>query len=903
LFFLPHILFATSGSNFASAFQSEILFLYFMKIYILLCLLSPFSLTAGGIKGSVKNNKGEALSFASILVKGTNKGTMANEEGKYELTLEPGRYEIVFQYLSHKTLTLPVEIAGETVVLDAVLEELVVSLGEVKVKANQEDYAYTVMRKTMAMAPFHQKEIAAYTARTYVKGTLKLRELSGMMKLLAGKKLEKETGIKTGQTYVLESINDYSFKQPGTVKEKVISNRSNFPPQIQQNSGNLITFGNLNFYNPKAAGEIVSPLSPSAFSYYRFKYEGSFQERGVTVNKIQVTPRSPGPNLLSGKIYIIEDLWAIHSLDLNFQNENGKYTLRQLYSPFKEVWMPVYFDFGLELSILGINLDGRYLTNVRNYDLTVDSRYHRQPVVVDEKIEKEEAQVLKKNKIDPKTAQTQQALTRKQLRRLAGDLEKESRKERKAQKEDVSVVEDYSIEVDTLAAKRNNDFWNTERQVPLTNLEVKGYSQADSLNKLQADKIKKDSIRNLPVFKFSHLLLGHTYNYGRRDPLYGYSRRLTYTSPLSMENANKNSFYNSVEGYHLNAGLNYLIADKSESRLEVFTFARYAFARQRLNGVLGLNYSFDQLHDQIGISAGRFVQQFNPQNPIPPDINTSYSLFTEQNFMKLYEKTFVNITANKRFSEQVSFLSHLEFARRDSLGNNHFTPWINLKDRVYSSNQPVNTELPFTGFQSHNSLIFSPSLRLRPFAAAGKFNGREYTINRNKPVFNFNGRFGLLEESRFSQLEFAYDQTWELQRLGDLRLNARIGTFLDKPQYFMDFKHFNGNQTIFTQGNFESFRNLDYYTYSTAQSYLEVHAQNTFQQFLLTQFTALRLTGFKENLFLNYMNAYSQDSRYAEIGYGLTGGTSVLGLGVEVGGSFFNETYKGFFFRVKLPLQ
>lgn len=61
------------------------------KTYIfplLISLLLPLSIFAGGIKGIIKNTKGEQLSFASIIVKGSSKGTMANDDGAYELSLD-----------------------------------------------------------------------------------------------------------------------------------------------------------------------------------------------------------------------------------------------------------------------------------------------------------------------------------------------------------------------------------------------------------------------------------------------------------------------------------------------------------------------------------------------------------------------------------------------------------------------------------------------------------------------------------------------------------------------------------------------------------------------------------------------------------------------------------------------
>lgn len=872
------------------------------KTPLVFCLLLfHFAAQAsGGLRGNIRNTKGEPLSFASVMVKSTADGTIANEDGKYEIALPPGTYEVVFQYLGHKTQTQRVEVATEYATLDVTLEEQAITLSEVQVSGSGEDPAYTIMRKAIAMSRFHLLEVDSYTARTYVKGSGKVKEVSGILKWAAGKKIEKETGLKIGQTYVLESINDISFRQPNTVKEKIVSNRDNFPAQLRANGGAIISFANINFYKPKAFGGLISPLSASAFSYYRFKYEGFFTDRGVQVNKIRLIPRAKSEYVFEGTINIMDGSWAIHSLDLGFGDNNGKYHIKQLYSPFKDVWMPVYYEFNGDFDAFGVQAGARYVTNVRNYQVAINPKYHQQPVVVDEKTEKAEAAALQSKKPDAAQALAQQQLTRKQLKKTLRRLEKEEMKTKKANDEDVSVINDYSIEIDTLAAKRTNDFWNNERQVPLTETELVGYAQADSIGKKDAEKIKKDSLRNLPTFKIKHLLSGHTYNYGKRDRIYGSPHRLTLTMPLSGENLPGN-FYNSVEGYYLNAGLKYARHNQLESRLELHSNFRYSFARQRLNGVAGFDYRFGKLENLVGVSAGRFVQQFNGQNPISPFMNTFYSLLLEENYMKLYEKSFVQLRANKFFNERFRLLTNLEFARRNQLANNHFTPWINNRERIYSSNDPVSLELPDTRFGSHNTLLLNLELQVRPFAKAGKFNGRKYTINRNKPAFFVRGKAGLLAESRFSQAEAVYDQTWELQKLGDLHVNAKFGGFFNRPQYFIDYKHFNGNQTIFSPGGFESFRNLDYYTFSTARNYLEIHANNDFQRFLLTRIVPLRLAGFKENVFVNYFNAIGQGSRYTEVGYGLTGGTTTLGLGVEVVGSFFNGQYGSTVLRVRVP--
>jgi hypothetical protein len=867
-----------------------------MKKYLFTTLIASFfylPIFAGGIKGSIKNSKGEQLSFASIIVKGFSRGTMANEDGKYEFALEKGSYTIIFQYLSHKTLEKSVEIGSDYVTLDAVLEEQSVALNEVRFSAKAEDPAYTIMRKAISMARFKILELDSYTARTYVKGTAKMEEVSGFMKMLAGKKIEKETGLKIGQVYVIESINDINFKQPSNVKEKVVSARNNLPKQLQDQGANFITVSRTNFYNSKSFSDMISPLSPSALAYYKFKFEGEFTENGQLVNKIRVIPKSSGDNVFSGVINIIEDSWYIHSLDLKFSDDNSKNAIKMIFAPFKEVWLPVSFTFHTDFDAFGFQGYFNYVTNVRNYAVNINEKYHQKPVVIDEKIDKAEAVALKGEKVDAKTALKQKQLTRKQLEKFLKSSEKEDKKERKSKGEDVAVVRSYSIEVDTLFKKRTSNFWEEERQVPLTEFEIKGYAQADSITKANEGNYKKDSIKNLPVFKPMHILMGKTYNYGKRDDLYSfYPRSLTYSSPiLELGNAN------TVDGYYLQGNLKYETREKLTKRTSLYTDFRYAFGRKAFNWDIG--YYQIKNYNSFEIKVGNMIQQYNANNPISNITNTIFTSLLEENYMKIYEKKFVNFEYRNRFSQVVTGLFNIEYSKRNELQNlENFKPWIDNKEKEYTSNQPIGAELTDNKYVNPENVVLDVGFTITPFAKKRAFNGREYTINRGNPIFRIKSTNGLMSDANYSRLQASYEQIFELEKLGDLHVLANFGGFVKAPTYFSDFRHFNGNKTFIRSFSFDAFRNLEYYDHSTKGNYLEVFVANDFQKFLLTQITLLRLYGLKESIFANYLNVPNQNFNYAEVGYGISGIGKLLGL--EVVGNFVNGKYSSTALRVKL---
>ena len=65
---------------------------------------------SGGIRGHIKGDDGSPLAFATIYVRQTGSGAISDPDGKYEITLSSGHYDLVYHYLGFETQTLSVEI-------------------------------------------------------------------------------------------------------------------------------------------------------------------------------------------------------------------------------------------------------------------------------------------------------------------------------------------------------------------------------------------------------------------------------------------------------------------------------------------------------------------------------------------------------------------------------------------------------------------------------------------------------------------------------------------------------------------------------------------------------------------------------------------------------------------------
>ncbi len=617
-------------------------------------------------------------------------------------------------------------------------------------------------------------------------------------------------------------------------------------------------------------------------------------ENGREINKIMVQPRVRGEGVFEGTIFIVEDVWSIHSLDLTTYLQGFKFKISQIYNPIKEqVWLPVNHRFNISGSFMGFDFQYNYFATVSDYQITLNPDLKvEEIVVIDEKAEKALAKELESKRKENSTNSSENPFegkskfTRKELKKLMKDYEKEEEKEM----EEPEVISNTTISVDSLAGKKDSTYWEEIRPVPLSKQEVRSYVKLDSIAVMEELEISNpDSAKALkskntsPVFKtFSKLVFGTSFKVGKKA-------RFVYNSPLSTVR------FNTVDGYNFEVPLRLRIRLDSVKRnnLEIAPTFRYGFAREELNGKMAVRYNFRSKKSKgtIALEGGRYVSQFNEQNPIHPIINSFSSLLYEQNFMKIYEKSYLKLSLNQTLSDKLTIKPSVEWTERTELFNNTSHSWRNVDDREYTPNAPANLETQNnTGFNKHQAFLASLELEYRPFVKYRVRNNKREAILDDSPIFRLNYSKGIADVASsdvdFDKLEVGVKHQFKVGARGKLNYNVFAGSFLNANQlYFMDYKHFMGNRTVLQVTDpVASYRLLDYYALSTQRNYAGAHLNYQFRKFLLTQIWEIRTLGIKENFIFNYLgtngsskirlpnntelNAPS-DMNYMEVGYSL----------------------------------
>lgn len=817
-------------------------------------------LSAQSIKGTIRDPEGEPLPFATIYIRNIETGTTTNSEGYFEYNLPSGKYDLVFQYLGYKSQVKFVEVLSESVETNIVLAPHTFMLKDVVVQAGKEDPAYTIMRKAIAKSKYHLQQLDSYTSQVYIKGSGRLIKSPFFLR----KEIAKE-GIDSTTAFVSESIREVKYTRPNIYEENVISIRSSGDDNNTSPDG----FINGSFYEPKIA-DAISPLSPKAFGYYRFEYLGTFKDRDYEVSKIRVIPRSKGDGVFSGEIFIVEDYWSIHSLDLKTTYLGIEFDISQIYNPIEnKAWMPVSHKFDIHGTFFGFEFEYNYLATISDYIITLNQDLVSEIVVVDEKVDKELAVELKKqnSNISAETIAKMnngQKMTRKELRKLMKSYEKAEKE--KDTIPDIAYIN--SMSVDSLAHKKDSLYWINKRPIPLSDYEIKGYRKMDSMDIVEKREAEGDTIKTKKRkngkegFQITDLLFGNTYKVADKT-------HLELKSPIPNIN------FNTVEGYNFFYQIKFTKTFKNKHWLEIAPNVRYAFSRNKTSGMLQTTYRFGQESKKksIIINGGRYVSQINNSDPIPSIINTFSSLLYEGNFMKLYEKEFISLQFNQKISDKYRYSLKAEYANRQPLQNNTDHTWFDKSNRNYTSNVPNNVEIGNTSFLENQAFLTEFNFSFKPWAKYYIENKKKKTIKDSSPDINITYKSALPignTDISYHNLEFDIKHAINIGIRGRLNFRAAAGTFITNDKMtFLDFKHFTGNRTpVQITDVVSSYRLLPYYDLSTSGSYFNLLTHYQFRKFLLSRMKFVQKRGIKESVFANYLGTDSSD-HYTELGYSI----------------------------------
>ncbi|MFD2598875.1 DUF5686 and carboxypeptidase regulatory-like domain-containing protein [Sphingobacterium corticis] len=785
-----------------------------MKYLLLLIAAFPLFINAQ-IRGIITDETGLPVAGASITIADSYLGSSTNNAGEYEIKLtKAGDYILQVHKIGYQTASKKINYESKTLTTNLQLQPIQQVIETVTIR-NTTNSADRIMREAIKHRKKNGQKYDRYKVDFYSKGVIKMVDLP---KKIFGKEVDEDViddlqldSTRSGIVYLSETMSEVALDRPNKFTETVKA--SKVGGDDQGYSFNSAMGTNFDFYANQVTvlNHIISPLADQAFNYYRFKLLRSFEDGDDLIHEIQVIPRRIAEPVASGSLYIIDQGWQIYAVNVAIKGSSiNEPVIDSILIQQQYVYHPTDAIWAKQTQNIQFKLGIFNLKMAGQFD-HVFSNYQ-----------------------------------------FVSSFER-------------GTFGKTLIKVEEQSNKLSDDFWSQNRPLVLKEDESTNYIRRDSIQQVRRSPAYLDSIdRKSNTFTANKMLFGYSH----------YNREKKRTIGYGLLDQVDKIRYNAVQGFVPTLNL---FARQRRAKGFGGTYFNsdisYGFADQKLRFDGSLTHVLNnKARAALTLRGGSNVQQFNSSEPIAPFVNTVASLFFKENFIKLYQRDHIEFAYEQVLAPELSIFATLQYNRRSPLFiNTHYS--FRDKDKLFESNDPLQPEnYNSAPFERHHiakwrvGSVINPGRRVidRP-------DGYQYISRPYMPTIRVQLEQGFASDHDyfFASANVREDVSW--QNKGTLQLFARGGVFFDADNMsFIDFKHFNGNQTHIGSSKeyMDRFMILPYYTNSTNQRYIETHAEHHFEGFLLNKIPLLNRLGFTEVIGHHHFSIPNKPS-YQEFTVGL----------------------------------
>lgn len=764
------------------------------------------------VKGKVTDTDGQPIPFVSVFVKGTTKGVSANAEGVYNINVDRGVVSLTFTVVGFKSATHTVDVF-DNITVNKTLETEHYTLNSVEIKANGEDPAYKIVRNAIKNRKAYLEEIFAYSSDVYIKG---MQKLVGAPKKFFGRDIQKTLNLDTnrnGILYLSESQSKFSYMKPDRIKEEMIS--SKISGRNNAFSFNKASDMRINFYENLllantglSARSFVSPIADNALFYYKYKLLGKSEENGLTINKIEVTPKRKNDPAFRGVIYIADNIWRLMGTDLNLTKDAGvnlidTLNIAQHFIKIDKYYMPGNLKFQFNGNVFGFKFQGYFISFYSNYNINPK---------------------FEKGYFTPEILKITKAVN-----------------------------------------KKDSAYWANNRPIPLTEEERKDYIKKDSIALRMQSKQYLDSVEkannNFTLGKMLITSYSHNDRYHKRS----------YTFDPLLQSVFYNTVEGFAIKYGVTYRKRYednkYLTIRPEARYgfknEIFTakLSSYYYYDATKRAGVGLSFG-NEIAD---------LNNYGTMSLLSNSINTllferNFPKFYKKDFVSINTQrelatglqAYLSLDYTKNYALTNSTLYKFrDYDDRAFTSNNPLNPTDDSPFFPNYQSTSITAGLTYTIGQKY---MTKPDAKIYTEAKYPRLS-----------LMYKKGIHGILGgDTDYDLITFeAYQERIGLGLFGYTSFVVGAGKFLNSNKLFYpEFKHFRGNNAMFFPPNLRKFRFLDFYQYSTDEHYFEAHLEHNFSGFILNKIPLLRKLKLEEVVGINYLSQ-PQKKNYTEYYFGI----------------------------------
>lgn len=829
------------------------------------------------IFGQVIDETGKGVTFATVFIKEKRQGVSTDTNGEFSIQVGPGDYEVHFQSLGYESQIQNVSVFDADLELSITLLSRTYSIDEVTVFVQPEDKAYGIMRRAIGLAPYHSVQVVGYNTDVYIKGKLTLLKYSRLVRKASQ---GEESAPKEGDSFVMESINEIDYRFPNHFSQKVVSKLSSFPNQMETNP---LTFLPFNYY-ASTFNKIIMPLAPNAFTHYRFKHMGVFVDSDKIIHEIKVIPNKKSKQLVSGTLFIVDDIFCIHSLDLYCSFTLGTYRLQTQFAPLDSiVWMPISHKISAKAKLIGNEFAMDYLASVSYNDFEVNSNFvlpmQSQDTGKEEEYHQNHQQQKEQGVIDDILQKDK--LTNRDMHRLSREFKRQVKSkvydsDKSLELEGTGIVE---VIVDSSEVQRDSAYWEQLRPIPLTLDERKSYQEKGLLAKdLSLDSLNPSQ---KPIVPKQRSLLATAFRGGQYKM--AASNWQFQTKGIGLSSL----VYNTVDGF----APKYSFTLQKPLQDKLFKFDHtlaYGIARNRLMFMAdyAMQYSPSR-RGAIHLLVGSHSKNFAHPDFINRFVNSVSTLFFRKNYAKLFQENWVEIRNVIDLANGLMLQADAKLFMRNNLVNSTDFSFLNPYKKEFTPNIPDNALYSQSGFEVPFGTRLGIKLEYTPQYFYRMEEEKKYMVNSRFPTFTFSYRVHNYHKKIFSpihNISFGLEQTKRYEPLREIHYTVGVGGFVNGDGlHFADFKHFNTHPAPLVVGAASARLSLlPYYTYSTNHYWADGYFQYQ-SAFMFLKFLPL-LSSIKMNEVVSIGGFTSRETPYYfEFGYGFLGFSSLISIKGSVG--------------------
>ncbi|RVU26627.1 hypothetical protein EOJ36_01130 [Sandaracinomonas limnophila] len=721
--------------------------------------------------------------------------------------------------------------------------------------------ADSVLKLIIKNAPYKSSQLKGYSFKASVTERGKFDHILGVGK----NRIAKTEGILENKWFGQKNTNNVqviSLNQTQQEVEKL--------ELYSKKSGKPTPFFWPDFYQDLVGPSCVSPFNYFADYYYNLNYQRDTLIQGQKCFTYNFSPKFTTDRLFKGS-FIISETGFLVNMQSIVSSDAIDYQLNLTYQFSLNKWLPLKANFKVIGGVLGNN-----------------GVFELEENVISEITASKNVELLQiPSKIQEKLNIAERVFDEVFVSQMLGTLH------------------------DSMIQK-----WKQRPETGVETIDSIRYSPnytilyQENLNDEKEGNIEFDALKT-SKFQPYQLIFSKSFFWGERQKDF-YPYEIYYKSPLFDSN------YNTAEGFVSAAGLVFRRRWSRYSMFEMEYMARHSFPLDRTTGYGKVRFKTDK--SDVVLTGGDYVQQYNSEISISPEMNSLATLLLKNNQMKIYRKQFGSLFFNHKFSSKFFVKTWIEYAKRIQMNNITDYFWINYLNRDFTSNNPTNAEYAVEGFADHKAFTTTFHIGFRPNLTYTYVNDERKPELGSSPLFLFKYRAGWkgVGESvaDFHHLELSYIHNVEFSPWIKSGIQINTGTFLGhSPDYFIDYKHFNGNYNLLMTGeSLASHRlvgyyqnittgtnqrlNVSHYTYSTGGPYLEALSITQFSNLWLKPFLGTKKAYVKELLIANFVYLQNRNLIYNEIGYGLDGVFKILRL--EGIANFTNGKFNYIGFRINI---